>query len=243
MDDIFSSSNRRYPLSASELADIKWLDVIEPGLREKAITALRAVELAPSQFVCRIGSPAAYWLGVVNGLLKMTNSDRHGSTVTFTGLPPGGWFGEGTMLKCEPYRYGVQALRRSAVAGLPVDMFFELLNQSIGFNRFVTNQLNERLSQFIASLESDRLDSPDAQVARCLARLFNPVLFSCAGDILRITQQELAYIVGLSRQRVNQALTALESERLILVEYGGLRVLDLDGLTEYETGSGTSRDP
>jgi CRP-like cAMP-binding protein len=142
-------------------------------------------------------------------------------------LPPGGWFGEGTALKREPYRYNVLALRRSRVAGLPVETFDWLLDHSIGFNRFVMRQLNERLAQFIAAREIDRLNSPDLRVARNLAALFNPVLFPAVGEILRITQQELAYLVGLSRQRVNEALRTLERHGVIRVEYGGLRVLDL----------------
>jgi len=48
--------------------------------------------------------------------------------------------------------------------------------------------------------------------------------------VLRITQQELACLVGLSRQRVNEALAALQAQGLIRVEYGGLRVLDIDAL-------------
>jgi CRP/FNR family cyclic AMP-dependent transcriptional regulator len=47
------------------------------------------------------------------------------------------------------------------------------------------------------------------RVARSLASLFNPVLYPGVGEVLRITQQELAYLVGLSRQRVNEALTSL----------------------------------
>ena len=150
--------------------------------------------------------------------------------MTFTGLPPGGWFGEGTALKREPYRYNIQALRRSVVAGLPVATFDWLLDHSIGFNRFVMGQLNERLAQFIAAREIDRMNNPDQRVARSLAALFNPVLFPGVGEVLRITQQELAYLVGLSRQRVNEALRALEARRIIRVEYGGLRVLDLSAL-------------
>jgi CRP/FNR family cyclic AMP-dependent transcriptional regulator len=53
------------------------------------------------------------------------------------------------------------------------------------------------------------------------------------GDVLRITQQELAYLVGLSRQRVNEALTALEAQGTIRVEYGGLRILDLEALRSH----------
>lgn len=56
------------------------------------------------------------------------------------------------------------------------------------------------------------------------------MLFPGVGEVLRITQQELAYLVGLSRQRVNEALRVLESRHLIRVEYGGLRILDLQGL-------------
>ena len=70
----------------------------------------------------------------------------------------------------------------------------------------------------------------DALVARSLAALFNPVLYPGVGEVLRITQQELAYLVGLSRQRVNEALSALEAEGTIRIEYGGLRVLDLQAL-------------
>ena len=92
------------------------------------------------------------------------------------------------------------------------------------------NQLNERLGQFIAAREIDRLNKPDVRVARSLASLFNPVLYPGVGEVLRITQQELAYLVGLSRQRVNEALAALEAQGAIRIEYGGLRVLDLAAL-------------
>jgi DNA-binding transcriptional regulator LsrR (DeoR family) len=66
-----------------------------------------------------------------------------------------------------------------------------------------------------------------------LATLFNPVLYPGVGEVLRITQQELAYLVGLSRQRVNEALTALAEQGSIRVEYGGLRVLDLPALRSH----------
>ena len=214
----------------SELAGIPWLALLLPAERDKAIAELRVGDAAAGDFVCRVGRPVTYWFGVVEGLLKMSSDNDQGMTMTYTGVPPGGWFGEGTVLKREPYRYNIQALRKSVVAGLPVDTFEWLLDHSIGFNRFVMNQLNERLGQFIAAREIDRLNNPDARVARSLAALFNPVLYPGVGDILRITQQELAYLVGLSRQRVNEALTTLQAHGAIEVEYGGLRVLDLAAL-------------
>ena len=89
---------------------------------------------------------------------------------------------------------------------------------------------DRRLAQFIAAREIDRMSNPDIRVARSLSALFNPVLYPGVGDVLRITQQELAYLVGLSRQRVNEALTTLSDQGSIKVEYGGLRVMDIDAL-------------
>ena len=224
--------HRRLP-SAGELAGIPWLALLSPAERDMADAALRVGNVPAGDYVCRIGRPVTYWFGVVEGLLKMSSDNDQGMTMTYTGVPPGGWFGEGTALKREPYRYNIQALRSSVVAGLPVDTFHWLLDHSIGFNRFVMNQINERLGQFIAAREIDRLNNPDLRVARSLAALFNPVLYPGVGEILRITQQELAYLVGLSRQRVNQALTALQAQGTIRVEYGGLRVLDLTALRSF----------
>lgn len=160
----------------------------------------------------------------------MSSDNAEGQTMTFTGVPPGGWFGEGTALKRETYRYNIQALRKSLVAGLHVDTFHWLLDHSIAFNRFVMNQLNERLAQFIEAREIDRSTNPDVRVARNLAALFNPTLFPGVGEMLRITQQELAYLVGLSRQRVNVALNTLQDQGAIRIEYGGMRVLNLQAL-------------
>ena len=221
---------RRRPPSAAELDGIPWLKPLTAHERERAVAQLVVGDAEPGDYLCRIGRPVTYWFGVIDGLLKMSSDNAQGNTMTYTGVPPGGWFGEGTAIKREPYRYNIQALRRSTVAGLPVDGFHWLLDHSLGFNRFVMNQLNERLGQFIAAREIDRLDDPDVRVARSLAALFNPVLYPGVGELLRITQQELAYLVGLSRQRVNEALSSLAARGLIRVEYGGVRVLDLPGL-------------
>jgi CRP-like cAMP-binding protein len=221
---------RRRPLTEAELDTIPWLHLLAPGERERAVGDLKITDASPGEYVCLTGRPVTYWFGVVDGLLKMSTDNAEGQTMTFTGVPPGGWFGEGTALKREVYRYNIQALRKSLVAGLHVDTFHWLLDHSIGFNRFVMNQLNERLGQFIAAREIDRMNNPDVRVARSLASLFNPVLYPGVGEVLRITQQELAYLVGLSRQRVNEALTALAEQGCIRVEYGGLRVLDLRAL-------------
>lgn len=207
--------------------------MLDEADRREAVQAIQVGNAEPGDRVCRIGAASNYWFGVVDGLLKMSNVSREGAPITYTGVPPGAWFGEGTLLKREVYRYNIEALRASTVAGLPIEVFHRLLDRSIPFNRFISQQLNERLGQFIGAREIDRMTDPDGRVARSLAALFHPVLYPGVGGLLRITQQELGYLVGLSRQRVNEALQALQAADLIAVEYGGLRVLDLERLRAW----------
>ena len=221
--------------SAAELGNIPWVQALDAGDRAWVAGVIRVAPAQPGERICRFGRAPTFWFGMIYGLLKMSNDTADGGTITYTGVPPGGWFGEGTLLKREPYRYNIEALRASTVAGLPIDDFHRLLDRSIPFNRFVMNQLNERLGQFIAARGIDRQTDTEARVAGSLALLFNPVLYPGVGAMLRITQQELGYLVGLSRQRVNTSLQALAVAGLIRVEYGGVRVLDLQGLRAYRS--------
>ena len=220
----------------AEQAGIPWLARLDAAERAAALQDLQVVEVGVGELLCRVGRPATYWFGVIDGLLKMSNDTAQGIPITFTGVPPGGWFGEGTVLKREAYRYNITALRASLVAGIGTDTFHWLIGRSIPFNHFITRQLNERLGQFIGAREIDRMTDPDVRVARSLAALFHPLLYPGVGEVLRITQQELGYVVGLSRQRVNQALKTLEADAVIRIEYGGLRVLDLERLRGYGRG-------
>jgi CRP-like cAMP-binding protein len=224
---------RARPATRAELEGIPWLRVLEGADLQRAQTALRIAPAQTGDRICRFGRAPTFWFGVVEGLLKMSNDTPSGGTITYMGVPPGAWFGEGTLIKREPYRYNIEALRRSTVAGLPIDDFHALLDRSIPFNRYLMNQLNERLGHFIAAREIDRQDDPDSRVAGSLAQLFNPVLYPGVGGLLRITQQELGYLVGLSRQRVNQALNTLADHGLIGIEYGGVRVRDLAALRAF----------
>lgn len=68
-----------------------------------------------------------------------------GETTSLTGISTGAWIGEGSMLKKEPRRYDVMALRETRVAFMNRNTFNWLLDHSIPFNRYMIAQLNERL--------------------------------------------------------------------------------------------------
>jgi CRP/FNR family cyclic AMP-dependent transcriptional regulator len=200
------------------LTDSIWVQALDARARERVQCETLERSVAAGGYVCRKGEPVEYWVGVIEGLVKISSVSPEGKSVTFTGVRAGGWFGEGSLLRPDPWRYDAVALRDTA----------------IGFNRFLLEQLNERLAQFIAMVEYDRLLDPDARVARCLAALFNPRLYPGSGRELMISQEELGYLSGVSRQRVNQALQRLAEGRLLRVDYGKVTVLDLEGLKAFE---------
>ena len=127
----------------------------------------------------------------------------------------------------------VIALRESRIAYMKRSRFQHLLDHSIAFNRFLLIQLNERLGQFIGILEHERLLDTDARLARCLASMFNPLLYPGSSLALRISQEEIGLLVGISRQRVNQALQKLEQAGLLRADYGTLTILDLNRLRSF----------
>lgn len=213
----------------------RWTAMLPPDELARIAREMLVKRIAAGGYVCRKGEPVDHWVGVMDGLVKMSNLSAEGKLTTLTGVPSGGWFGEGSLLKTEPRRYDIVALRASQIAYMPRSTFQRLLDTHIGFNRFLLVQLNERLGQFITLVESERLLTPDARVARSLGALFNPVLYPGSGRQLQISQEEIGLLSGVSRQRVNQALQVLEKSRLLKVDYGGITVLDLSGLQQFES--------
>ena len=227
-----SSVIARLPLTEA-LSRTPWWAALtaEQRARVGRDTLQRAFEAG--SYVCRKGEPVDYWMGVTDGLLKMSSVSPKGKAVTFTGMLAGGWFGEGSLLKTQGRLYDVVALRDSHVAFMPRATFTWLLDNSIAFNRFLLKQLNARLGLFISLIEYDRSLDTDARVARCIASLFNPDLNPAGGAELQISQEELGYLCSVSRQRANQALQVLERAGLLKLDYRGLTVLDLDGLRHF----------
>lgn len=220
-------------LTDSLLVHARWAAQLTPDQRRRVAADLAVQQVEAACVVCRRGEQVDAWIGVLDGLVKVSNTSPDGRAMTFAGIPSGGWFGEGSLLKNDPRKYDVVALRESRIARLPRATFEWLLESSLPFNRYLLTQINERLAQFLGLIEYDRLLDPDAKLARCIADLFNPTLYPGNGPRLEISQGELGLLVGISRQRANQSLRVLEAAGLIQVEYGGLTVIDLDRLRRF----------
>lgn len=208
----------------------------EDYARVRKAVAIRTY--AKGAYICHRGDRLDHWTGVIDGLVKMSTIAASGKAMTFTGVGPGGWFGEGSILKDEERKYDIVALRETRLAMMPKASFFWLYDHSAAFNRFLVRQLNERMGLFIATVEQDRILDPVARVARNVAWLFNPVLYPDTGRAIAISQEELALLAGLSRASVNKALQELEALGLLRSSPDGIEALDVARLAGYEREAG-----
>ena len=218
-----------------------WADTLEPAEFECVLAETRERHVPAGGYALRCGEPADHWIGIIEGLVKMSVSHADGRLSTFTGVSAGGWAGEGSLLKPGCWRYDGVAVRPTRIACIPRATFERLVSTSLPFNRFLLSHLNARLSLFIGLVEFDRLLGPEARVARCLASLFDPALYPRSGHCVELSQEEIGLLSAVSRQRTNEALHELERAGLLRVTFGCVTVLDLPALRGYDAVRPPSR--
>lgn len=178
-----------------------------------------------------------HWYGLMQGFLQMYVLGADGAETTLYCLREGQWGGEGSLLKKELRRYDLRSLTPSRVFMVPAQTFETLRRSSIEFNQFLCDIMNERMGVFVGMLEASRLLGPELRVARGLLMLAGHQ----AGDAqeLLIPQHELALICGLSRQRVNMAISELKRLGLVRSEvHKGIVLADLARLRAYVLEAG-----
>lgn len=212
-----------------------WSHELSEPEAERARRGVIEKTYAKGAFICHQGDRFECWAGVVSGLIKVATMSDSGKQVTLAGVPESGWFGEGSVLKHEPRRYDLVALRETRLALMDAATFYWLYEHSVGFNRFLVCQLNERVGHFIGQVENDRMLDAPARVARALATIFNPALYPGVGQSIAITQEEIGLLSGLSRQVTNQALKMLEAAGVLTVGRGGVVIRDRTDLLAYRT--------
>lgn len=189
----------------------------------------------PAAVICRKGEAAAHWMGVLHGAIKIEAISATGRSTTLATVTAGGCFGEGSVLKQDSQGWPFYAvtLVDTDVMLMPAAVFHRLLGSSLAFSRFMIDQLNARLGQFIERCEHERLHSADQHIAHCINEFTDPTLYPGHTDRLPLSQEELARLAGVSRQVVNRVLHQLERQGILRVAYGSIALLDPDGLRHF----------
>lgn len=214
-----------------------WAATLPADELDRVMGETRERHVPAGGYAMRCGEPAEHWIGVIEGLVKMSITQEDGRQSILTGCTAGGWAGEGSLLAPGRWRYDGIAVRGCRLACVPRATFERLLHTHLAFNHFLLSHLNARLSMFIGLVEFDRLLGPEARVARCIASLFDPRLYPRATPFVQLSQEEIGLLAAISRQRAHEALHVLQREGLLRVDFRGVTVLDLQRLRGY-SGAG-----
>src|SRR5690349_10658172 len=87
------------------LGECTWVRELPDHIRTRVLQDVLERRFDAGDTVARKGEVADAWIGVAEGLLKVSAVYRSGKTVMFTGIPEGSWVGEGSVIKRELRRY------------------------------------------------------------------------------------------------------------------------------------------
>lgn len=198
-----------------------WMAGASEDMRRRIVDGIYTLQGNKGEAILRAGEEVEGWYAVLSGLVKLQSQLSQGRRQGYLGIPGGEWFGEGSVMKGEPRRYEVIALRDSELLCLPRPLFEELYATSIEFNHAVSGHLNMRLGQAMVIIETMRLRSPDQRVAMYLG----PLLWH-GSRRLALSQEELGILSGLSRQTVNTVLNEFERGGLVSLDFGRIEIRD-----------------
>src|SRR5690606_7943715 len=108
-----------------------WFGLLTAEQQDRVLRAAWVTQYPAGAMIERKGEKAYAWMGVLNGLVKVSVGNPDGKMASLTGVPAGGWIGEGSLLKSEARKYDVVALRATAIIRVPGATFSWLLDNSI----------------------------------------------------------------------------------------------------------------
>jgi len=187
-------------------------------------------QLRKDEFVYRRGDPPTNWIGVIEGELRMVRFSRNGKMTALWRVPAGDWIGEASLVFLGQRRFDLIAHRASRIAYIPKDTFSWLFENSVPFNNYLVHKLAHRMGQMAAMLAVDRLQGATARTAFCLVSIAEAERKSSDEELVKISQEQLGFLAGLSRQHANRAVASLVKDGLIVLSNRRIVIHDLEGL-------------
>lgn len=202
---------------------MKYLDRVDlfDGLSDEQAEVLRGRSrirsFAPNTIVVNEGDDGSSLFVVQSGSLKVFLTDNIGREVTLSLLDPGDYFGELALLDDAPRSASVIALTRSEVLQIPRAAFLALIEAYPACMQIVLRNLVGRIRTLTESVRALAL----VDVFGRISRLFDSLAVEEDGVAIidrRLTQQDLANMVGASREMVNRILRDMVSGGYVEIE-------------------------
>ena len=182
------------------------------------------------------GDPPEQWIACAKGAVRVSSTSVSGKQITLTYVEPGIWFGDVSIFDGDRRTHDCYAHGDTTTLNVAKADFKKILSQHVEFYEAMLRLQSRRIRQLYGLVEDLNTLPLRARLAKQLNHLLRSYGVPSLSDAkamrisLQLAQEELAQLLGASRQRVNQELKQMERELIIRIEPGGLVVLDRDAL-------------
>jgi len=212
-----------------------WFSKLSPKLREDILSRAVVRRLKDGASLSARGTTAEQWCGVALGAVRISSVSLTGKQVTLTYAEPGVWFGDIALFDGLPRTHDADAHGPTTLLVVRRPDFKELLAQHIelydALLRLNCRRLRLMFNQF-EDLNTRPLRSRLAKQIILLAKSYGIAQGAEIRIGLQLAQEDLAQLLGASRQRVNQELKGFERDGAVRVEPTRLVVLSREKLMQ-----------
>ncbi|MFY8118853.1 MAG: Crp/Fnr family transcriptional regulator [Roseateles sp.] len=223
-------------LTLSERNNIEsgsWFSKLSAALRSDILSRAMLRRLSDGAMLSCRGETAEEWVGVAKGAVRVSSVSLSGKQVTLTYVEPGTWFGDISLFDGLPRTHDATAHGDTTLLVVRKPDFKELLSRHTELYEALLRLNCRRLRLMFDAVEDLNTRPLAARLAKQLLLLARSYGVTQGEEIrigLQLAQEDLAQLLGASRQRVNQELKSFERDGALRVEPTRLVILSKDKL-------------
>lgn len=224
-------------MEAHEIAMLEredWFGRLAPARRRQMLERATVQIVERGAHVYRQGDPPNGLFALLGGELRIVSYSSAGLEMVVMVVRPGLWFGELSIIDGKPRPHDVIATVRSRLARLSMPAIAVLTSAEPDLWRDIARLGCEH--QRLNMRHSERVRTQPAIVR--LAGFLLGKAESTPDTVVPMTQEGLAEVVGVSRQRINALLRELAGQGLTRSVYGGVEVPDPGALRNFLASQG-----
>lgn len=220
----------------------RWFSSLSPSLRHDILRCAFVKRYQDGDLIAARGDPPELWVACARGAVRVSSTTLSGKQITLTYVEPGVWFGDIAMFDGERRTHDTYAHGATTLLCVARADFHKVLAQHTELYEALLRLHARRLRLLfdqVEDLSTLPLRGRLAKQLSHLARSYGVPSLATDDEIrisLQLAQEELAQLLGASRQRVNQELKTMEREGVIRVESTGLVVCDRSVLLAIASG-------
>jgi CRP-like cAMP-binding protein len=210
-----------------------WFSKLSETLQRAILARTSVRRIGDGGPVASRGSPAEEWCGVASGAVRISSISLSGKQVTLTYAEPGTWFGDIALFDGLPRTHDADAHGATTLLVVRKPDFKQLLAQHVELYDALLRLNCRRLRLMFDQIEDLNTRPLQARLAKQILLLARSYGVAQGEEIrigLALAQEDLAQLLGASRQRVNQELKGFEREGAVRVEPTRLVVLSREKL-------------